>query len=552
MTEPTPPDLPAAVIDPPRRFRIPLVWIIPLVAALIGLFIAARTWYEQGPTIQIQFKTGAGLEPGKTRIKYKDVDVGLINAVSLSEDGTHVLASAQLVRGATRLLVDDTRFWVVSARVSGNAVSGLGTLLAGAHVGMDAGKSTEARREFVALEDAPVITFDVPGRAFALHADTLGSIDVGTPVYFRRIQAGQVTGFKLDEQGKHLDVRLFIKAPYDRFVTTDTRFWNASGIDVRVGADGVQINTESVTSILAGGLAFETPDDDAGEAAPEGHDFRLFATRTEALRQPNASVQTLQMRFTETVRGLSVGAPVDFRGIQVGEVTAIRPDLKTDTADLGLLVDVVVFPDRMQPRRRANRQAAASDASRDQAFRDFVDRLVGSGLRAQLRNGNLVTGQLYVALDFFPPARAARTDWALTPPRLPTQRGSLDELQATLLRIVNRLDKLPLDEIGRDTRNTIAGLGRTIEQAEGLIRRLDGLTGGELRDAVRETRDTVAEARAAIADTRRLLASDAPLQQDLRESLQELTRAAQALRHLADTLDRHPEALLRGKPEDTP
>jgi paraquat-inducible protein B len=162
-----------------------------------------------------------------------------------------------------------------------------------------------------------------------------------------------------------------------------------------------------------------------------------------------------------------------------------------------------------------------------------------------------VTGQLYVALDFFPSAQRAGVAWDRSPPRLPTQRGSLDELQSTLLRIVTRLDKLPLDEIGRDTRIAIAGLGRTIDRAEGLITRLDGLASGEIRDVL-ETRDTVAEARAAIADTRRLLADDAPVQQDLRAALQELTRAAEALRHLADTLDRHPEALLRGKPEDTP
>ncbi|HOB46078.1 MAG TPA: MlaD family protein, partial [Zoogloea sp.] len=223
---PTPPALPVAIVETPRRFRIPLVWIIPLVAALIGLFLAARTYYEQGPTITIQFHTGEGLEPGKTRIKYKDVDVGQIAAVALAEDGSHVVATARLAREASRLLVDDTRFWVVSAKVSGNSVSGLGTLLSGAYVGLDVGKSTEPRRDFVALEAAPAVTFDAPGRVFALQAETIGSINIGTPIYFRRIEAGQVTGFKLDEKGKRVDVQIFIKAPYDRFVTTDSRFWN--------------------------------------------------------------------------------------------------------------------------------------------------------------------------------------------------------------------------------------------------------------------------------------------------------------------------------------
>ena len=544
MTEPTPSSLPTARVDTPRRFRIPLVWVIPLVAALIGVFLALHTWYQQGPDITIRFKTGEGLEAGKTRIKYKDVDVGQIDSVTLAEDGSYVIAGARLARSADHLLVDDTRFWMVSARVSGSAVSGLGTLLSGTYVGLDAGKSAEARREFTALDDAPVVSFDVPGRYFTLHAETLGSIGIGTPVYFRRMQAGQVTGYRLGEHGKRIEVRVFIKAPYDRFVTDDTRFWNAGGVDVKLGADGVQVNTESLTSILAGGLAFLTPADSPDEPAAAERAFRLFATREEAIRRQVDERQHYVLRFTESVRGLSVGAPVDFRGITIGEVIAIQPQLSPASAEISMQVEVSLQPGRLRtPGSKSHLPAGAT--SEDAAFRAFVDQLVAKGLRAQLRNGNLVTGQLYVALDFFPGAGAARPDWAASPPRLPTQRGSLDELQTTLMRIVGKLDKLPIEEIGTDTRKLLASLQRSVDQTEALLKRIDNLTDGEVRS-------TIVEARSAIADTRKLIASDAPLQQDLRASLQELGRAAQALRHLADTLDRHPEALLRGKPEEKP
>jgi paraquat-inducible protein B len=544
MTEPTPSSLPTARVDTPRRFRIPLVWVIPLVAALIGVFLALHTWYQQGPDITIRFKTGEGLEAGKTRIKYKDVDVGQIDSVTLAEDGSYVIAGARLARSADHLLVDDTRFWMVSARVSGSAVSGLGTLLSGTYVGLDAGKSAEARREFTALDDAPVVSFDVPGRYFTLHAETLGSIGIGTPVYFRRMQAGQVTGYRLGEHGKRIEVRVFIKAPYDRFVTDDTRFWNAGGVDVKLGADGVQVNTESLTSILAGGLAFLTPADSPDEPAAAERAFRLFATREEAIRRQVDERQHYVLRFTESVRGLSVGAPVDFRGITIGEVIAIQPQLSPASAEISMQVEVSLQPGRLRtPGSKSHLPAGAT--SEDAAFRAFVDQLVAKGLRAQLRNGNLVTGQLYVALDFFPGAGAARPDWAASPPRLPTQRGSLDELQTTLMRIVGKLDKLPIEEIGTDTRKLLASLQRSVDETEALLKRIDNLTDGEVRS-------TIVEARSAIADTRKLIASDAPLQQDLRASLQELGRAAQALRHLADTLDRHPEALVRGKPEEKP
>lgn len=544
MTEPTPSSLPTARVDTPRRFRIPLVWVIPLVAALIGVFLALHTWYQQGPDITIRFKTGEGLEAGKTRIKYKDVDVGQIDSVTLAEDGSYVIAGARLARSADHLLVDDTRFWMVSARVSGSAVSGLGTLLSGTYVGLDAGKSAEARREFTALDDAPVVSFDVPGRYFTLHAETLGSIGIGTPVYFRRMQAGQVTGYRLGEHGKRIEVRVFIKAPYDRFVTDDTRFWNAGGVDVKLGADGVQVNTESLTSILAGGLAFLTPADSPDEPAAAERAFRLFATREEAIRRQVDERQHYVLRFTESVRGLSVGAPVDFRGITIGEVIAIQPQLSPASAEISMQVEVSLQPGRLRTPGSKSHLPAGS-TSEDAAFRAFVDQLVAKGLRAQLRNGNLVTGQLYVALDFFPGAGAARPDWTASPPRLPTQRSSLDELQTTLMRIVGKLDKLPIEEIGTDTRKLLASLQRSVDETEALLKRIDNLTDGEVRS-------TIVEARSAIADTRKLIASDAPLQQDLRASLQELGRAAQALRHLADTLDRHPEALLRGKPEEKP
>ncbi|WP_018412145.1 PqiB family protein [Methyloversatilis thermotolerans] len=544
MTEPhdtSAPFLSAAHVDPPGRFRIPLVWIIPLVAALIGLFLAARTWIEQGPVITLQFATGAGLEPGKTRIKYKDIDVGLISAVRLSDDGSHVVAQAQMAREAARLLVEDTRFWVVRPRVTGSAVSGLDTLLSGSYVGMDAGKSSTSKRDFLGLDDAPVISLGVPGRRFSLHSETLGSLDVGTPVYFRRVPVGQVTGFRLDEQGRHLDIQVFVKAPYDRYVTVDTRFWHASGVDVKLAADGLQLNTESLASIVTGGLAFETPEGGDAEPAPEGLDFAVFATRTEALKQPGHDAQIWRLRFTDSLRGLQVGAPVDFRGMQIGEVLAIRPDVDIDRADIALLVDVAIFPERMTARDSKARELNEAE------HKAFIERLVARGLRAQLRNGNLVTGQLYVALDFFPDADKGSVQWTSTPPRLPTQRGSLEELQASLGRIAAKLDRLPLDDIATETRGAIEGLSRAVARTEALMQKLDGLVSNDIRATVDETRQAMAEARAAIGDGRRLLASDAPLQQDLRDSLQELSRAAQALRHLADTLERQPEALLRGK-----
>lgn len=540
--------LPEARIEAPRRLRIPLVWIIPLVAALIGLFIAGQAYLQRGPTITVQFKTGAGLEAGKTRIKYKDVDIGLITGLALSDDGASVIATAQFPRSASRLLVADTRFWVVSARVSGASVSGLDTLLSGAHVGMDVGQSAEPARHFVALDQPPAVTLDMPGRQFTLRAQTLGSISIGTPLYFRRIEAGQVTGFTLDADGKGLDIQVFVKAPYDRFVNPRTRFWEVSGIDLKLGADGLQVNSESLAAMLAGGLAFQNPEGDetADEPLPAGHRFPLFRTREAAMRQPHQVVETYLLRFSESVRGLSVGAPVSFRGINVGEVRAINVDFDPRSADLAVLVEVDLYPRLLQPRAEAGRKLAPQDS------RAVLDRMIARGLRAQLRNGNLVTGQLFVALDFFPGARPAAADWSQSPPRLPTTQGSLEELQGTLGRVLEKLDHLPVEAIAGETRRSLEQLTRTLVRAEAMMQRIDSLADGELRATLSAAQAALHEAQGTLGDGRRLLSAEAPLQQDLRLTLQELTRTAQALRELADALERNPEAVLRGKPGEQP
>lgn len=535
-----------ARVEPARRFPVSAVWVIPLVAALIGLFVAARTWLEQGPTVTIEFPSGAGLEVGKTRIKYKDLDIGLITTLALSDDADGVVASAQLTRSANHLLVSDTRFWVVSARVTGTGVSGLGTLLAGAHVALDVGKSGEPARRFVALAAPPAVTLDVPGTSYVLSAESLGSVGVGTPIYFRRIEAGQVTDFTLDDDGKSLDIRIFVKSPYDRFVTERTRFWEVSGLQVTLGADGVEVNSESLTAMLAGGIAFEAIDgeDIAAGSSDAERRFQLFPNRTQAMRQPHGVVETYLLRFSESVRGLSLGAPVSFRGITVGEVRAINVDFDRGSGDLGVLVEVDLYPRLLEPRSDVPRLAVQPDS------REVLDRMIARGLRAQLRNGNIVTGQLYVALDFFPRAPRDVADWTSAPPRLPTTKGSLEELQATLARVLHRLEKVPMEAIGQDVRATLAQLTQTLARIETLTARVDGELVGELQAALDAARTGLEEARGTFADGRAVLKPDSPLQQDVRETLHELARTAQALRALADTLERNPEALLQGKPEE--
>jgi paraquat-inducible protein B len=534
-----PPDFPEAVATPRSRWRVQLVWLVPLVAVLIGGWLAVQSILEKGPTITISFLTGEGLEAGKTKIKFKNVDIGVVKKVALSPDDKSVVATAELSRDASKMLVDDTRFWIVRPRISGGTVSGIGTLLSGSYVGVDIGSASKARSDFVGLESPPVFASGVPGREFVLKSEDLGSLDIGSPVFFRRLQVGQITSYALDPDGTGMTLHVFVNAPYDKYVSNSTRFWHASGVDVSLDTTGVKVNTESLVSILIGGLAFQDPPDvvDKTEAAAQ-RQFELFHDRAEAMKRHDNIVDTYVMNFKESVRGLTVGAPLDFRGIVVGEVAAIYTHFDPATKQFSIPVEVRIFPERFTSRYGAGAKGAA-DATGGRVTSDhkaFADYLVAHGLRGQLKTASLLTGQLYVAVDFFPAAPKATIDWNQPLPELPTVPGNLQGLQDSITSLVAKLNKLPFETIGRDLHQTLA-------DADGLLKTLN-------TQVAPEARATLAAARDALLAANRTLQPDSALAQSTTDTMRELARTAASFRALADYLERHPEALIRGKTED--
>jgi paraquat-inducible protein B len=502
-----------------KKTRLSLVWTIPIVAAVIGAWIAVTTIMNQGPTITIQFKSAEGLEAGKTKIRYNGLDVGTLTAFRLTNDHNHVIATAKMIPKSEDFLVEDTKFWVVSPRISGASVTGLGTLISGAYIGTELGKSQKQRRDFVALATPPVVTGDVPGRFFVLRTTDLGSVDFGTPIYFRRLQVGQVASYTLDKDGRNLTVKVFVHAPYDQFVTPETRFWQASGIDVSLSAAGVSVQTQSVLSMLIGGLAFETPP--SGTALPPAEPdtvFTLYNSRAEAYKPPPKNPQTYLLVFNHSVRGLEPGAPVEFRGIQIGQVEDFHAEFDAKTFEFTIPVTVSVDPERLGV--KIHGQGAGSGAIAV-VHRQIIEGLVSHGLRAQLRTGNLLTGALYVALDFFPDAPPFKVDWSQTPVRLATVPGKLEGLDENIASIIKKLDKLPYDQLAGDLRKVIANIDQTLET----------------------TRRTIDHAD-------KLIEPNSGLELELSGTLQEMRRTARELRVLTDYLERHPEALIRGKSKE--
>jgi len=391
---------------------------------------------------------------------------------------------------------------------------------------VDPGSSTDGRREFIGLESPPVVTMDQPGRQFILRSADLGSLSPGSAVYFRRTTVGQVVAADLEPSGKGVTIKVFVAAPYDQYVTAETRFWHASGIDITLDAAGIRVDTQSLGSILLGGISFQTrPDAPVSPPAEANTVFTLFDTRDKAMRLPDTKSAAYTLIFEESLRGLEVGAPVDFRGVVVGEVAEIGVDLDPVDKHLRMVVEINMHANRLEMRARHASQVPTLPADR----KTRLDAFVARGLRAQLKTGSLLTGQLYVSLDFFLDARPATMNWATDPPEFPTVPGGLQELQMMLHRVASKLEKVPIDKIGAD-------LQQMLQSASSLAKRLDT--------------EVAPEARATLAEARRTLKSDAPIQQDARETLREVGKAAQAMRVLADYLERHPEALVRGKKGD--
>src|SRR5713226_2148290 len=333
---------------PKKRTRFSLVWFIPIVAALVGAWVAVTRVLREGPKITIVMKSAEGLEAGKTKVHYNGVDIGTVSTIELSRSHERVIATAQMTTRTEDFLVEDTRLWVVRPRISGANVTGLGTLISGAYIGFEIGASKEHKRDFVGLETPPVITSEVPGRLFVLKTPDLGSLDDGTPVFFRRLQVGQVSSYALDPDGKLLTVKVFVRAPYDQYVSPNTRFWHASGVDVSLSASGLKVQTQSALSILIGGIAFDTDSTlPVLPAAEANTTFTLFENREKAFEPGPRNPQTYQLIFNESVRGLAAGAPVEFRGIPIGEVADLRAQIDLKTFQFSVPVTIHLDPQRL-------------------------------------------------------------------------------------------------------------------------------------------------------------------------------------------------------------
>ena len=532
-----------------KKQRISIVWLVPLFALAIGGWLVYKAISEKGPIVTITFKSGEGLEAGKTKIKYKDVELGQVDSVELGDDLSQVIVTAELVKEAKNFLSENTRFWVVRARVAAGGVSGLGTLFSGAYIGLDPGKPGKRATQFKGLEIPPVVTADLPGSHFVLKAASLGSLNIGFPVLYRQIEVGQVVSYHLDEDAQAVTVKVFIHDPHHKLVRKNTRFYNASGLDLAIGAEGIRVDTESFMTLMIGGIAFDTPVNmEPGKPAEENEVFTLYENREDISKMTYARKSQWLLHFDGSVRGLKAGAPVEMQGIQIGQVLDINLEFDMDKTAFTIQVLVEIEPDRLKA------TGQLPEGTEQQKIMDF---LVAKGLRAQLKTGSLITGQLLVAIDMHPEAPPAKINWEGQYAELPTVPTAMEEMTTSLTQLLRKLEKLPIEQIGSDLRDTVAGakglmnsaelqksvtaLNQTLNQAQKFVAALNTAVAPEVKTAVSNLNSALVQ----VEKLTKSLNSNVSPQAD--RTLKTLQEAARSIKNLAAYLERNPEALIRGK-----
>lgn len=549
--------------DPPQaevrpRRGISLVWLIPLVALAIGAFLAYKAYSSRGPTITITFETAEGLEAGKTKVRYLDVEVGTLQSVAIAPGLKNIVVTAEMVPAASEYLRTGTAFWIVKPRIGVGGVSGLGTLLSGAYIGLAPGEG-ESAREFTGLEDPPPISANVPGREYVLTAPNLGSVTPGAPIYYRGIDIGQVLGYELNADERSLDISIFVREPYTKLIYANSRFWNASGIDLATTASGVELQVASLQALLIGGIEVDTPITAQPTAvADAGARFPLYPNQRALAQAQFTEKIPYLVYFDGSVRGLSPGAPVEFRGITIGTVTSIGLEFDPKQARIRIPVTIEIEPQRLIP--DLTQQEIESQQHRSMA------ELVRRGLRAQLQTGNLLTGELFVDLTFVPAAAPVELDTAGPVPVIPSVPATLEALQASATAILNKLASMPIEDLIVSLNRAAAGLDRIVNAPElqtaaagigpamadlrQIIAKLDAAAGpllGSLTGAAETATATMRDLQGTAASLQRSIGAGSALTNNAENMMQELTRAARSIRVLADYLERNPDALLRGK-----
>ena len=525
--------------------RVSAVWVVPIVALLLGGWLVIRHFAEQGPVVKVGFRTADGIVKGKTEVRCRSVRVGVVEGLKLTEDLSAVTVYLRMDPEAAGLLRGESRFWVVRPRVSGGSVSGLGTIISGAYIELEPGTGPVVGKDaaFQGLEEPPVTAAGVPGLRVALLADRGDRAEVGAPVLFQGNEVGRIDRSVFDPALRKTRLQAFIDEEYAGLVTENTRFWIDNVLEVEAGAQGFKLKMPSLASLVAGGVTFGVPEGmEPGAPVRGGLSFELFNDQESAAESAFESAGEFLLLFNQSVRGLAEGAPVEFRGLQVGRVGSIS--FSHAQGQAGKQVPVIVELDK----RRLENQFPLE--LRDEGGEGLM-KAIKDGLRGSLKSGNLLTGQLFVDLDYFDDPQeyvVEARDGLLV---LPTIESGFQQVETKLVAVLDKLEKLQVE-------GPLADIGEAAQEAGAALRNTEK-TLMEAKDALAAIRSVVeddefmklpGEIRTTLVDMQKALEGVGPDSRaygDLRRTMDELRSAARSIERVADGIEEKPNSLIFGR-----
>ena len=474
---------------------------------------------------------------GKTVIKSRSVDVGVIESVTLSEDFSQVVIKGRLNQNMDSLLNKNSIFWIVKPQIDKDGVSGLGTLLSGVYIELSPGSGTDEynNKPFQLLESAPLASPNTPGIRINLVSTQSGVISKGAPVLFRGFKVGNVETSDFDPLNRSMTYRLFIKHPYESLVTENVRFWREGGVNFDLSPRGASLEVPSIEVLLAGGISFDLPDGAAaGNQATELAKYTLFDDKRSIQESQYTQYKEYLLFFKDSIAGLSKGAPVEYRGIRLGtvwEVPYYVPEM-TSIAAFKFNIPVLI---RMEPERLSEVKVDGF------ALLDTFIAEQKNGLRAAIKSANLFTGSMYIDLDFYTegieqtnatPEKAYGLDVIQTVP------AGLSQIQAKVIQTLDNLNRLPLDQ-------TVAEMNKVLAEGQKLLDSLNGMASSkEAQNIPKDLQNTIKR----LEETLKGLQPGSDFHNSLQTDMEKFGQTLEKLQPLLDTLNEKSNALIFAAP----
>ncbi|MEF1205235.1 intermembrane transport protein PqiB [Photobacterium damselae] len=522
--------------------QVSAIWIIPIVALAIGIWMLAQYVTSKGPEITLRMPTAEGIEVGKTQIKSLNVKVGVVTNIQLSDDYSYITVTARMNKDAERMLRDDTLFWVVKPRIGKEGISGLDTLLSGSYIELQPGKSDIKKHNFKVLDVPPIAPPDAKGLRVVLTSKEAGKLSVGDPVLYEGFTVGRVEQVAFNTKTKQANYHLFIFQPYDSLIQTTTKFWLTSGVDLQMNASGINLKIGSLESLITGGVSFGIPKNSVSigkKVITQNEHYRLYDNRRLVNEGMYDKFLPFVLLFPESVRGLHVGAPVEYRGIRIGTVERVPLHLPNNQRNFSnKMIPILIHIELGRILQLGGYQTLSLSELKHELLKEFKQ-----GLRASLKIGSLITGALFIDLDVYSDEKAFKEYKYDKYDIFPTKAGGFAEVQKQVTDLLKKLNNLPVEKTVNSLNRTLAATEKTLQSAERVTADLDRLL------KQKDTQQLPADIRQSLKEIQQTLNSYGPNgapYQNLEGALNQFQDVMQELQPVLKQINKKPNSLIFG------